>query len=218
MIKISIIKKLPSGKYRLYSRKKDPKTHERRNLGTFDSLKAVKEREKQIQFFKQRADDGKSDDKQTKMLSDLSDIGEFLVQSGMVDEADKVYMIMEAVDGGLKEDNLIDGSIIPDDQRNLENAGYIGGDAIGGGYSAFNIPEAQKADDEAELDDQTIKTLEKLPKKMPLSKRDLQGGEAVARSNGLSGNSPIDNQSSGFFQGFSDAYFYRGSGSMEDNI
>ena len=31
-----MIRKLPSGKYRLYSRKKNPKTGKRRNLGTFD--------------------------------------------------------------------------------------------------------------------------------------------------------------------------------------
>jgi len=30
-----MIRKLPSGKYRLYSRKKDPRTGRRRNLGTF---------------------------------------------------------------------------------------------------------------------------------------------------------------------------------------
>ena len=31
-----MIRKLKSGKYRLYSRKTDPKTGKRRNLGTFD--------------------------------------------------------------------------------------------------------------------------------------------------------------------------------------
>ena len=30
-----MIRKLPSGQYRLYSRKKNPKTGKRRNLGTF---------------------------------------------------------------------------------------------------------------------------------------------------------------------------------------
>ena len=49
-----IIRKLPNGKYRLYSKKKNPKTGERRNLGTFDSLEAVKEHERDIQFFKRR--------------------------------------------------------------------------------------------------------------------------------------------------------------------
>jgi hypothetical protein len=217
MIKIAIIKRLPSGKYRLYSRKKDPKTNQRKNLGTFDSLSAAKKREKQIQFFKSHADDGKSDSKETKMLSDLSNIATYLEEAGFVDKANKVYMVMEAIDGSLKEDYLIDGSIIPDDQRN-EPIDYIGGDAIGGGYSPFNIPEAQKADDEDDLDDQTIKVLDKLPKKMPLSKRELEGDEVAARSNGLSGNSPIDNANCGMFQGWSSAYMFGGSGSIENNI
>jgi len=47
-----MIRKLPSGQYRLYSRKKDPKTGKRRNLGTFDTRKAAEQHEKAIQFFK----------------------------------------------------------------------------------------------------------------------------------------------------------------------
>ena len=47
-----MIRKLKSGKYRLYSRKKNPKTGKRRNLGTFNSLKAAKKHEKAIQYFK----------------------------------------------------------------------------------------------------------------------------------------------------------------------
>jgi hypothetical protein len=47
-----MIRKLPSGGYRLYSRKKDPRTGKRRNLGTFKSLKAAKQHERAIQFFK----------------------------------------------------------------------------------------------------------------------------------------------------------------------
>ena len=35
-----MIRKLKSGEYRLYSRKVDPKTHKRRNLGTFDTRAA----------------------------------------------------------------------------------------------------------------------------------------------------------------------------------
>ena len=50
--KIVMIRKLKSGEYRLYSRKKDPKTNKRRNLGTFTSLAAAKKHEKEIQFFK----------------------------------------------------------------------------------------------------------------------------------------------------------------------
>lgn len=47
-----MIRKLKSGKYRLYSRKVDPKTHKRRNLGTFNSIKAAKQHEREVQYFK----------------------------------------------------------------------------------------------------------------------------------------------------------------------
>jgi hypothetical protein len=49
-----MIRKLPSGGYRLYSRKKDPKTGKRKNLGTFTSLAGAKKHEKAVQFFKRR--------------------------------------------------------------------------------------------------------------------------------------------------------------------
>jgi hypothetical protein len=47
-----MIRKLKSGEYRLYSRKKNPKTGRRRNLGTFTSLEKAKEHERAVQFFK----------------------------------------------------------------------------------------------------------------------------------------------------------------------
>ncbi len=50
-----MIRKLKSGKYRLYSRKVDPKTGRRRNLGTFKSRALAEKHEKQVQFFKRRA-------------------------------------------------------------------------------------------------------------------------------------------------------------------
>jgi hypothetical protein len=49
---IVMIRKLSSGKYRLYSRKKDPKTGRRRNLGTFSSRAAAEKHERAVQFFK----------------------------------------------------------------------------------------------------------------------------------------------------------------------
>jgi hypothetical protein len=49
-----MIRKLASGQYRLYSRKKDPKTGKRRNLGTFRSRKAAEQHERAVQFFKRR--------------------------------------------------------------------------------------------------------------------------------------------------------------------
>ncbi len=49
-----MIRKLKSGEYRLYSRKQDPKTGKRRNLGTFKTLAAAKEHERAVQFFKRQ--------------------------------------------------------------------------------------------------------------------------------------------------------------------
>ena len=49
-----MIRKLKSGEYRLYSRKKDPKTGRRRNLGTFGSRAAAEEHERAVQYFKRR--------------------------------------------------------------------------------------------------------------------------------------------------------------------
>jgi hypothetical protein len=49
-----MIRKLPSGKYRLYSRKKAPKTGRRRNLGTFATRAAAERHERAVQFFKRR--------------------------------------------------------------------------------------------------------------------------------------------------------------------
>ncbi len=47
-----MIRKLASGKYRLYSRKVHPKTGKRRNLGTFASRAAAQKHERAVQFFK----------------------------------------------------------------------------------------------------------------------------------------------------------------------
>jgi hypothetical protein len=49
-----VIRKLKSGGYRLYARRKDPKTGRRRNLGTFPTLEAAKQHERAVQFFKRR--------------------------------------------------------------------------------------------------------------------------------------------------------------------
>ena len=47
-----MIRKLKSGGYRLYSRKADPKTGKRKNLGTFGSREAAEKHERAVQFFK----------------------------------------------------------------------------------------------------------------------------------------------------------------------
>jgi hypothetical protein len=49
-----MIRKLASGKYRLYSRKVDPKTGKRRNLGTFDDRAAAEKHERDVQYFKRK--------------------------------------------------------------------------------------------------------------------------------------------------------------------
>jgi hypothetical protein len=49
-----MIRKLVSGRYRLYSRKKDPRTGKRRNLGTFATRAAAERHERAVQFFKSR--------------------------------------------------------------------------------------------------------------------------------------------------------------------
>ena len=49
-----MIRKLKSGRYRLFSVKKDAKTGRRRNLRTFDSLEAAKQHERDVQYFKHR--------------------------------------------------------------------------------------------------------------------------------------------------------------------
>jgi hypothetical protein len=49
-----MIRKLASGEYRLYSRKTDPKTGKRRNLGTFSSREQAQQHEREVQYFKRR--------------------------------------------------------------------------------------------------------------------------------------------------------------------
>ena len=47
-----MIRKLPSRGFRLYSRKKNPRTGKRRNLGTFDTRREAEEHERAVQYFK----------------------------------------------------------------------------------------------------------------------------------------------------------------------
>jgi len=46
-----MIRKLKSGQYRLYSRKRNPHTGRRRNLGTFSSRQAAQQHEREVQYF-----------------------------------------------------------------------------------------------------------------------------------------------------------------------
>ena len=47
-----MIRKLKSGEYRLYTRKKSAGTGKRRNLGTFSTMEKAKEHERAVQYFK----------------------------------------------------------------------------------------------------------------------------------------------------------------------
>jgi len=48
-----MIRKLKTGEYRLYSKKTNPKTGKRRNLGTFNTRAAAEKHERDVQYFKQ---------------------------------------------------------------------------------------------------------------------------------------------------------------------
>jgi hypothetical protein len=49
-----MIRKLKCGGYRLFSRKPNPKTGKRRNLGTFKTRAAAEQHERAVQYFKRR--------------------------------------------------------------------------------------------------------------------------------------------------------------------
>jgi hypothetical protein len=52
IVSLNMIRKLKSGEYRLYSKKTDPKTKKRKNLGTFKTRAAAEKHEQEIQYFK----------------------------------------------------------------------------------------------------------------------------------------------------------------------
>ncbi|MGH9761546.1 MAG: hypothetical protein ACREAC_12015 [Blastocatellia bacterium] len=47
-----MIRKLKSGRFRLYSKTKDPKTGKRKNLGTFNTREEAEKHEPAVQYFK----------------------------------------------------------------------------------------------------------------------------------------------------------------------
>lgn len=47
-----MIRRLSTGEFRLYSRKKNPKTGKRRNLGTFATRAEAVKHEREVQYFK----------------------------------------------------------------------------------------------------------------------------------------------------------------------
>src|SRR5437763_393747 len=75
-----MIRKLKSGEYRLYSRKVNPKTGKRRNLGTFKSRAAAEKHERDVQYFKRHLEviPGRSQReraRQSRRLARLPDSG-----------------------------------------------------------------------------------------------------------------------------------------------
>jgi hypothetical protein len=50
----TMIRKIAGGRFRLYSRKRNPETGKRRNLGTFSSRTAARRHEQAVQYFKRR--------------------------------------------------------------------------------------------------------------------------------------------------------------------
>ena len=132
MIKLSIIRK-ENGKYKLYSRKKNPKTGKRRLLGESDTLEGIKKREKQIQFFKHYANDQDTQDNETKVLHRISETGQYLENAGMIEKANEIYAAMDSFDCF---DNYIDNQINTENQGSLSNEGFSQG--------TFNAPEAER--------------------------------------------------------------------------
>ena len=49
-----MIRRLESCQYRLHSRKTDPKTGKRKNLGTFATREEAQQHERAVQFFERR--------------------------------------------------------------------------------------------------------------------------------------------------------------------
>lgn len=147
--KIAIIRKLPNGKYKLVSKKKD-KNGKRRNLGEFDSLEGAKKRERQIQYFKhQHNEDHLTEDKDTKILRELSSLAIKLEEMQDHDNAQIVYNCINDLCEDC--DYLIDSQSAPDRQMNTDNSGYIGGMGTGGSYGLYNVPESTMASKEIKL-------------------------------------------------------------------
>jgi hypothetical protein len=49
-----MIRRLKTGGYRLYSRKRNPRTGKRRNLGTFPTRQGAEKHERAVQYFKRQ--------------------------------------------------------------------------------------------------------------------------------------------------------------------
>lgn len=116
--------------------------------GCYDTKKEAEKRLKQVEAIKhaKKADDGSVE----SMGKQLKDIAEYLKEAGMIADSKQLkdisYVLDSASDSDVfyvneyDSDNAAD--YIPDDQANIENQGYVGGDGTAGGYSMFNVPES----------------------------------------------------------------------------
>lgn len=82
MIKNAYIKKLPNGKYRVYSEKG-------KHMGTYDSMAAAKKRLQQIEFFKRKSD----------LLLDLNKLADYLDDVGIFKEANVIDQLTKQAAG-----------------------------------------------------------------------------------------------------------------------
>jgi len=141
LIKTAIIRKTDKG-YVLFSRKKGKDGKRKQLGGPYSSRGQAEKREQQVEYFKHKDDDANdSMDAETHTLSKLSDLAKYLEEAGFIDKAKVLYDTMAAIDSSLED---LTSDYIPEEQSNVENQGYIGGDGTGGGYSMFNVPESAR--------------------------------------------------------------------------
>lgn len=206
-----MIKKLPSGKYRLYSRKKD-KNGKRKNLGTFDTLEKAKKHEQEIQYFKHTA---------SHDIKSLEKIVDDLKGEGDDESAKQIEEYLEAI----KKTNYTP-NVIPDNQMNSSgpdniysgqimsspswSADYAIASAVKIMEKFANDPDFYKNKDSDKIYDNMLDLLQ-----YAIDMFEQDNIDGVVGANGTMGNSVVENQNSGSFQGLSDAYFYSGSGSSD---
>jgi hypothetical protein len=219
MIKIAIIRK-SKGKYRLYSKKKNPKTGKRKLLGESTSLEGIRKREKEVQFFKHQADDYADD---YDPIEDLSNTASYLEEAGYIAESDQLFDIINRMEPD-DEDYTYDCYVNRTDRQN-NNEG-VGGESPSWGADAAiptsaslqeKIITANKLDEEGKyeeadaIDAELIEEVEKLkPNKKPPKPKKVNVP-------GLVGLNTTTQETTPGSAGMSDAYLFRPSGTVEHN-
>lgn len=225
--------------------------------GCYDSRSAAEKRLKEVEAIKHMKKDDSDDGAIKSMSKQLNDIATYLEEAGLISDAKQMKNLSYVLDAASDNDTfyVVDAvaDYIPEEQSNVENQGYIGGDGTAGGYSMFNVPESARVaarllqiasdldekgryEEATELDDivreyteEEEDALKNMPPEPELTDEELEemaeyysesdeamdGLDDLVRSNGLRGNTPIDDQNSAMTQGFSDAYMYTGYGQLE---